>query len=171
MTLSDGDRKAYLAAQPNIVWDGSAASFGWPQYLAHVGARKKNVPAFDALDMTCGENNLFGAGSTKALHFTNFALQKATGNSAATLDADQAEQIALMAPMPALADANPASSKHWWFRLGAKDTDTALSIVGNLDAQTRMLGDDVSTRYYWDAGHGANEDVAAFIAWAQKITA
>jgi hypothetical protein len=75
-----------------------------------------------------------------------------------------------MNPMPALRAANPARSKHWWFRLGAKDSDTSLSVVGNLDAQTRALGDSVNTRYYWDAGHGANEDAAAFLAWISKAT-
>lgn len=120
--------------------------------------------------MSSGENNLLGHATTKARHFTAFALQKATGNAAATLDADLPALIALMNPMPALAAENPARSKHWWFCLGTKDTDTSLSIVGNLDAQTRAFGDDVSTRYYWDAGHGANEDVDDFIAWALKIT-
>lgn len=168
--LSEADRTAYLAANPNIAWDGTTASFTWAQFLTHVGARKKNVPAFDALDMSSGENNLFGTGTTQARHFTDFALQKASGDAAAQIDPDLPAIIALMNPMPALAQANPARSQHWWFRLGAKDSDTSLSVVGNLDAQTRALGDDVSTRYYWDAGHGANEDVTDFLAWIGKIT-
>jgi acetyl esterase/lipase len=165
--LSKPDRTAYLAANSNITWDGKEARFTWPQFLAHVGPRKKNVPAFDALDLTSGENNLFGAGTTMARHFTDFALQKTTK---AAIDPDLPALIALMNPMPALAAANPARSKHWWFRLGAKDSDTSLSIVGNLDAQTRALGDDVNTRYYWDAGHGANEDASAFLAWIGDIS-
>ncbi len=165
--LSETDRTAYLAANPNIAWDGTTASFTWPQFLAHVGPRKKNVPAFDALDLSSGENNLFGAGTTIARHFTDFALQKTTK---AAIEPDLPALIALMNPMPALRAANPARSKHWWFRLGAKDSDTSLSVVGNLDAQTRALGDSVDTRYYWDAGHGANEDAQAFLAWISKAT-
>lgn len=166
--LADPDRKAYLAAHPNITWDGTQAAFTWPQFLSHVGPRKKNVPAFDALDASAGENNLFGTGSTQARHFTAFTQQKTTGSP--DIDADLPATVALMNPMPALAQANPARSKHWWFRLGSKDTDTALTVVGNLDAQSRANGDSVNTRYYWDAGHGANEDVAAFIAWIATTT-
>lgn len=167
---TEADRAAYLAANPNITWDGTAANFTWPQFLAHVGPRKKNVPAFDAIDLTSGENNLFGMGTTQARHFTTFGLQTAMGDTTAQLDTDLGPIIALMNPMPALAASNPGRSKHWWFRLGAKDTDTSLSIVGNLDAQTRALGDNVSTRYYWDAGHGANEDATAFLAWIATVT-
>ncbi len=166
--LSDPDRTAYLAANPNITWDGTQAAFTWPQFLSHVGPRAKNVPAFDALDASSGENNLFGSGTTKARAFTAFTQQKTTGSR--DLDANLRATVALMNPMPALAAANPARSKHWWFRLGAKDSDTSLTVVGNLDAQTRALGDSVSTRYYWDAGHGANEDVGAFVAWIATTT-
>jgi hypothetical protein len=168
--LSQADRTAYLAANPNIAWDGAKASFTWDQFLAHVGPRNKNVPAFDAIDRSSGENNLFGKGKTKARHFTDFALQKAKGNPKAKIDDDLPAVIALMNPMPALAAANPKRSRHWWFRLGAKDSDTAHSVVGNLDAQTHFLGDNVNTRYYWDAGHGANEDVGDFLKWIGEIT-
>ena len=75
-----------------------------------------------------------------------------------------------MNPMGHLLAANPARTRHWWLRVGAKDTDTALSVVGNLDAAARKLGDSVSTRFYWDAGHGANEDAEDFALWIKSIT-
>ncbi len=31
-------------------------------------------------------------------------------------------------------------------------------------------GDSVNSSIYWEAGHGANEDPAAFIAWMNRIT-
>ncbi|MGL4312271.1 MAG: subtype B tannase [Paracoccaceae bacterium] len=169
--LSETDRTAYLAANPNIAWDGAQADFTWAQFLAHVGPRKKNVPAFDALDLSSGENNLFGGGKTAARHFTEFSVHAANSDPALKVDADLADIIPMMNPMPALFDANPARSRHWWFRLGAKDTDTSLTVVGNLDALARKLGDNVSTRYYWDAGHGANEDAADFLSWIAAIGA
>jgi len=75
-----------------------------------------------------------------------------------------------MTPMPSLADANPARPRHWWLRVGAKDTDTSLSVVVNLAAQAENLGDTVNTRLYWDAGHTANQDADALLDWISTIT-
>ena len=167
---SDADRETYLSANPGIAWDGTSARFDWPQFIAHVGPRKKGAPAFDAPDLSTGENNLFGTGTTKARNFTETGLRLATGDATATLDPALAETVALMNPMPFLAAANPARARHWWFRVGARDTDTALSVVANLAARTRALGDSTNTRLYWDAGHGANEDADAFLDWIASIT-
>ena len=166
--MSENDRTAYLAAHPNIAWDGTQAQPTRANLLSHVGSRKTNVPAFDALDGSSGENNFFGAATSQARHFTAFTQQQITGGP--DLAPDLVATVALMNPMPALAQANPARSRHWWFRLGAKDSDTSLTVVGNLGAQTRAHGDTVNTRYHWDAGHGANEDVGVFIAWIAATT-
>jgi hypothetical protein len=75
-----------------------------------------------------------------------------------------------MNPMPHLAGANPGRARHWWLRTGARDTDTSPTVVGNLDAALRRLGDGINTRFYWDAGHGANEDADAFLTWIATVT-
>lgn len=72
-----------------------------------------------------------------------------------------------MNPMHFLLSDNPGRSKNWWIRVGANDSDTSLSVVGNLAA---ALGDQVDAKMYWDAGHGANEDPDAFIYWIAEIT-
>ena len=168
--LSDADRTAYLAANPSIGWDGEAATFDWTAFLAHVGPRKKAAPAFDALDLSSGENNLFGTGTTMARHFTDFAARQASGDDGATVDKDIPDLLALMNPMPFLAAGHAGRARHWWIRVGAKDTDTSLTVVGNLTAQIEKLGDDVNTRFYWDEGHGANTDPGAFIDWIADLT-
>jgi acetyl esterase/lipase len=169
--LAEADRVAYLAANPGIGWDGTTARFDWAAYLAHVGARKKGAPAFDRPDLSSGENNLFGGGTVEARNFTDTGLQLATGDAGAEIDNDLREVVALMNPMPSLAAANPGRARNWWLRVGAKDTDTALTVVANLSAAVEALGDSVSTRMYWDAGHGANEDADAFLDWISAITA
>jgi len=68
-----------------------------------------------------------------------------------------------MNPMPFSAKRNPGRAKHWWIRVGTKDSDTSLSVVGNLAASLEQLGDDVNALMYWDSGHGANDDAADFI--------
>ena len=169
--MTEADRAAYLATHPEIGFDGSHAVFDWTGFLAHVGPRKKGLPAFDAFDLSTGENNLFGAEAVKARHFTEWALRRATGDAAAVLEADIPAKLRLMNPMAYLAEAHPGRARHWWLRVGAKDSDTSLSVVGNLEARLRGLGDAVDTRIYWDEGHGANTDAAAFIDWIKALPA
>lgn len=168
--LSDAARATYLAANPFIIWSGGRASFTWADFLAHVGARKKNVPSFDTFDMASPENNLFGTGTTRARHFTLWSLRKQNGDSA-RLDEDIPEKLALMNPMYHLVDkVNSKRSKHWWIRLGTKDSDTSHTVAGNLHARLAQLGDDVDTSYYWDAGHGADQDPGEFVKWIGEVS-
>ncbi|BBC34876.1 hypothetical protein SGFS_061700 [Streptomyces graminofaciens] len=167
--LSDTDRTTYLASNTFITWKNGKATLSWEDFLTHVGARKKDTPAFDAFDLSAGENNLFGKGTTEARHFTLYSLRH-EGSSSARLDSDLPATLKLMNPMPFLAKANPGRAKHWWIRVGTKDSDTSLTVVGNLAAKLENLGDDVDAAMYWDAGHGANEDAADFIKWIAKVT-
>ncbi|MVU80649.1 hypothetical protein GPX89_25785 [Nocardia sp. ET3-3] len=168
--LSDSARADYLGQNPWITWSAAKATFAWNDYLAHVGARKKNVPAFDAFDLSAGENNEFGLGTTKARHFTPYSLRHATGNASAELDADLPDKLNLMNPMHFLDRQSPNRTKNWWIRVGTKDSDTSLTIVGNLAARLHNLGDNVNAAMYWDAGHGANEDAEDFITWIGTTT-
>jgi hypothetical protein len=169
--LSDSERATYLGANRFITWANGTASFTWNDYLSHVGARKKSVPAFDAFDLSAGENNEFGAGTTKARHFTQFSLDRdTTGHTGRTLDAEIPELLDLMNPMHFIGQRNENRSKHWWIRLGTKDTDTALTVSANLAASLEGLGDDVNHLMYWDEGHGSNIDSAAFIRWVATVT-
>ncbi|MFE1879716.1 subtype B tannase [Streptomyces diastatochromogenes] len=170
--LSDSDRATYLAANTFITWKNGRATFTWADFLTHVGARKKTTPAFDAFDLSAGENNEFGAGTTEARHFTSYSLKHDTTGSAGTrLDSDIPEKLRLMNPMHFLAGkANPGRSKHWWIRLGTRDSDTSLTVSANLAAAAAGLGDEVDHLYYWDQGHGANTDPGDFIKWIAKVT-
>ncbi|WP_149824653.1 subtype B tannase [Streptomyces tailanensis] len=168
--LSDSARSAYLAANPFITWSGGKASFTWADFLTHVGARRKSVPSFDTFDMASPENNLFGTGTTRARHFTLWSLRKQNGDSA-RLDEDIPEKLALMNSMYHLVDkVNSKRTKHWWIRLGTNDTDTSHTIAGNLHARLVQLGDDVNTSYYWDAGHGADQDPGDFVRWIGEVS-
>ncbi|KUN87710.1 Tat pathway signal sequence domain protein [Streptomyces bungoensis] len=170
--LSAADRAAYLAANPFIGWAGGKARFSWSDFLTHVGARKKTAPAFDAFDLSTGENNEFGAGTTGARHFTAYgARHDTTGLGSRRVAADIPAKLRLMNPMYHLVDEpNPHRAKHWWIRLGTKDSDTSLTVSANLAAAAHRLGDEVDHRYYWDEGHGANTDPGAFVAWIAEVT-
>ncbi|MEU9170680.1 subtype B tannase [Streptomyces sp. NPDC048420] len=170
--LPDSDRATYLAANTFITWKNGRATFTWADFLTHVGARKKTAPAFDPFDLSSGENNEFGAGTTEARHFTAYgAKNDTTGLSTKRVASDIPEKLNLMNPMYHLVEkANSKRSKHWWIRLGTKDSDTSLTIAANLAAGAGNLGDNVNHLYYWDQGHGANTDPGDFITWIAKVT-
>jgi hypothetical protein len=170
--LSDSDRETYLAANTFITWSGGRASFTWDGFLTHVGARKKTAPAFDAFDLSAGENNLFGAGTTANRHFTAYSAKNdSTGLSTKRVASDIPAKLDRMNPMYHLVEkVNGSRSKHWWIRLGTNDTDTSHVVSANLAAAAAGLGDEVNHLYYWDQGHGANTDPGDFITWIAKVT-
>lgn len=170
--LSDSDRETYLAANTFITWKNGRATFTWADFLTHVGARKKTAPAFDPFDLSSGENNEFGTGTTEARHFTAYgARNDTTGLATKRVASDIPAKLDLMNPMYHLVEkVNGQRSKHWWIRLGTKDSDTSLTIAANLAAAAAGLGDDVNHLYYWDQGHGANTDPGDFITWIAKVT-
>lgn len=170
--LSDADRTQYLAAHPHIGWHDDRAHFDWAGFVSHVGTRKKTLPAFDAFDLSAGENNLFGFGTTKARHFTTFSLENAPAYQAGeTLGPEIPLQVRLMNPMFYLNAGHEGRSRHWWLRTGSSDTDTSLTVISNLASAAAQLGDAVNLKLYWDAGHGANEDAEDFIRWIKEISA
>ncbi|MFK0171501.1 subtype B tannase [Streptomyces sp. NPDC090306] len=170
-SLSDSARTTYLAKNTFITWKGGRATFTWDDYVTHVGARKKDAPAFDAFDLSAGENNEFGKDTTEARHFTAYGLEHdTTGLGAKRLDSDIPEKLNLMNPMYHIGRENPGRARHWWLRVGTNDTDSSPVIVANLAAALHGLGDDVNSLMYWDQGHGSNTDPGDFIAWISKVS-
>ncbi|MFJ9565218.1 subtype B tannase [Streptomyces fuscichromogenes] len=166
--LSQTDRTAYLSANPWITWSGGRASFGWDDYLVHIG-RLKSVPAFDTFDLSAFENAEFGDETTNARHFTLYSLRHATGDGAAQLDSDLPEKIDLMNPFHFIRTRNSGRARHWRIRTGTSDVDTSHVIVTNLSAALENLGDEVDTRLYWDGGHGDNEDAPELMRWIGRF--
>lgn len=93
--LSYSDLADYLAKNTFLTWSGGKAAFSWDDFLAHVGAREKDTPAFDAFDLSTGENNLFGNGTTEARHFTLYSLRH-EGSSSARLNGDIPKKLTLL---------------------------------------------------------------------------
>ncbi|MFF5158471.1 hypothetical protein ACFY3N_19945 [Streptomyces sp. NPDC000348] len=123
------------------------------------------APAGSSDAMAGDINNEFGAGTEQYRHFTLYSLRKEKG-AGARLASDIPEKLRLVNPMYHLVDKpNPGRARHWWIRLGSSDSDTSLTVSANLAAAAHQLGDEVSHLYYWDAGHGANEDAGDFIEW------
>lgn len=170
LALADDARTTYLTNNPWIKWENNTAAFTWADFLTHLGSRKKSVPAFDAFDLSAGENSLFGNATTSARHFTDFSAAQDTSGQSTAVDADVPALVALMNPMPFIAGGCTGCAAHWWIRLGTSDVDTSLAISANLATALQNQGQDVNYSLYWDAGHGADEDPEAFIAWIAQIT-
>ncbi len=169
LALADEEREAYLADHRWITSSDNSATFTFEDYLAYKG-RMKGLPAFDAFDLSAGENSLFGNETTNARHFTNFSLRQASGDQNAEIDDDLKTLVNLMNPMYFISQGCSGCAQYWWIRHGAKDRDTSLPIIVNLATSLENNGKDVKALLYWDAGHGADEDAEDFIAWIGKIT-
>lgn len=163
--LAEDKRAAYLQTNPWITWANNIASFSFDDFLAHVG-RSKGAPSFDKLDLSAAENILFGTKTANARHFTAAGAQK----SNTSLDVDIANLVNVMNPMYFIAQNNAGMAKYWWIRQGSSDTDTALPVLANLATSLQNKGKDVNALLYWDAGHGADQDSEAMMAWISKIT-
>ena len=169
LALKDQKRQAYLAENRWIAWSENSAAFTFEDYVEHVG-RMKNLPAFDAFDLSSAETILFGDATTNARHFTNFSLRESSGDQNAELDDELKTVVNLMNPMYFISQAYSGCADYWWIRHGASDNDTALPVITNLATSLENSGKSVNALLYWDAGHGADEDPEDFIAWIAQIT-
>lgn len=133
----------------------------WNGYI-HSEKRMKSPPAFDALDLSSGENDLFGATDVKARHFTLFGFQHGQGEMA-----DRA-QIKLMNPLNYLAQAKVAP--HWRIRHGASDRDTSIAIPTILALKLQNLGKNVDYFVPWAQGHGGDYDLNELFDWTDRIS-
>lgn len=139
------------------------------QYIAYIG-RMKSPPAFDAVDLSSGENQLFGSATVDKRHFTSYSMQHHQGNEAAQKAEDQL--VKMMNPMYYI---EPAQSKkqqtspYWRIRHGSKDRDTSLAIPIILATTLNNKGYSVDFAVPWDQGHGGDYDLDELFTWTKHI--
>lgn len=133
----------------------------WNGYI-HSEKRMKSPPAFDALDLSSGENDLFGSTDVKARHFTLFSFQQGKGEMA------DRTQIKLMNPLNYLEQAKVA--QHWRIRHGASDRDTSVAIPTILALKLQNLGKNVDYFVPWAQGHGGDYDLDELFNWTDRIS-
>ena len=88
----------------------------------------------------------------------------------AEIDSEVKTQVNLMNAMYFIGQNNSGCSDNWWLRQGTSDAHTSQTVLANLALSLENKNKNVNTFLYWDAGHGADEDAEAFIAWVVKIT-
>ncbi len=187
-SLSSSSRSSYLSSNSWITWNGSTATFTFSDYLNHISSRGKGVPAFDSFFDSSSYSNVntsetaevveFGDTTTDARHFTNFSLQKTTGDSSETISDDLQTVVNMMNPMYYIMDCidngsdSTGVAQYWYIRDGSVATDTSAMIIVDLaTAAENLLGEDhVNAGEDWDKGHNVNTDPEGFITWVGDIT-
>lgn len=141
-------------------------SVDFDAYLIYM-ERMKTPPAFDALDNSSPENQLFGTESIDKRHFTNFSVQK-SGSTASTM-ADKL-QIKMMNPMNYIGDKSAKTATHWRIRHGAKDKDTGFAVPVILATTLQNKGFKIDFALPWDKPHSGDYDLEELFAWIGGIT-
>lgn len=141
--------------------NGRAVSMDLAKYAVYA-TRLKSVPAFDALDLSSGENSLFGTTRENSRHFTSFSAQY--GNPGSLADANI---IKLLNPLNYIGKA--ATAKYWRIRHGAVDRDTSLAVPLILATKLANKGAQVDFASPWGKGHAGDYDLPELFAWADQI--
>ncbi|MBU4539959.1 subtype B tannase [Acetobacterium malicum] len=129
--------------------------------------RMKPTAAFDGLDLSNDENDLFGTANVKAQHFSQFAWENSTS------DASLADPsiVKMMNPMNYIVAEETSIAKHWRIRHGTVDRDTALAIPIILATMLQNKGIDVDFELSWDKGHDGDYDLDDLFDWIVSICA
>jgi len=148
------------------VRNGKATDLDFDRYVRYAG-RQKLPPAFDALDLSSGENQLFGTENIDKQHFTAFSQANNTAANASQVDA---RTVKLMNPLSQIGAPGVKTSAFWRIRHGTKDRDTSLAIPVILAATLQNKGYTVDLALPWDRPHSGDYDLPELFAWMEKIT-
>lgn len=128
--------------------------------------RMKTPPAFDALDLSSGENDLFGTANTQAQHFTRFGMDYSTTGGTQAAPAT----VNMMNAMHYLNTKNSTISQHWRIRHGTADRDTSIAIPIILATQLKNQGKSVDFAMPWNVPHSGDYDLDALFAWVERVS-
>jgi hypothetical protein len=149
------------------VSDGQVRDLDVDAYLRAAG-RMKLPPAFDALDLSAGENQLFGDTGLDQRHFTAYGLARSSAPGATMADA---RVVRMMNPMSYIGEAGVTSSAYWRIRQGTMDRDTALAVPLILGTRLANTGHTVDLALPWDRPHSGDYDLDALFAWVAQVVA
>jgi hypothetical protein len=151
-----------------LVWlkieNKKVKDLNWDAYL-HYLQRQKTPPAFDALDFSSPETNLFGTSTIDNQHFTVYGIQNSTEKGTM---ADE-HLIGMMNPMKYIGTPSTQTAKHWRIRHGSKDKDTSLAISVILATYLQNNGSDVNLELPWDRPHSGDYDLDELFKWVDGI--
>ncbi|WP_109077522.1 subtype B tannase [Aggregatibacter kilianii] len=134
----------------------------WDGYI-HSEKRMKSPPAFDALNLSSGENNLFGTESVNNRHFTHYSWTHST-------EKGQMADKNSVRLMNAMNYVEQGKTQHWRIRVGTSDRDTSHAIGAMLAIKLRMAGKQVDYETPWGVPHSGDYDLDELFQWTDSIT-
>ncbi|WP_394787156.1 subtype B tannase [Rhodoferax sp.] len=152
---------AWLSVQNGVVM-----GLDWDGYVRYAG-RMKLPPAFDALDLGSGENQLFGTATVDKQHFTDFSTQRNTASGASQADTHTVKMVNAMAYIGA---PKSHTAGYWRIRHGTKDRDTSLAVPAMLATSLQNRGYAVDFALPWDRPHSGDYDLTELFAWMTRIS-
>ena len=167
--LQKGADAAVLKQEnPWLIVDGNyvgsrIAAVDFAAYAKAMG-RQKTPPAFDALDLSSGENQLFGDESQDTRHFTAYSAANSAVKGAGTADA---ATIKMMNPLSYISE--KTAPQHWRIRVGTKDRDTSHAIAAILAAKLQNSGKNVDMAMPWGVPHSGDYDLDELFAWMDGV--
>ena len=143
--------------------NGKVTDIDWHGYV-HSAKRMKSPPAFDALDLSSGENNFFGDAKVNNKHFTAFAEKHSTAENAMLASADIIKMVNAMNYVD-----NKEAAQNWRIRVGSMDRDTSHAIGAMLAIKLKMSGKQVDYALPWGVGHSGDYDLDELFQWIDGI--
>ncbi|WP_335969035.1 subtype B tannase [Fusobacterium polymorphum] len=148
----------------------------------HIGDRMKSPPAFDSIDSSSGENNLFGDKKSDSKHFTKFSFDIANKDAIEYFRTGKFNDKNNKIVVPKMADKNiikmmnpmyyidnNTPTKYWRIRHGAIDKDTSLAIPAILVLKLKNSGKVVDFASPWGQGHGGDYDLEELFNWIDGV--
>jgi len=158
------DPAALQAENPWLTIDGNhVKNVDFAAYAKAMG-RQKTPPAFDALDLSSGENQLFGDEHQDTRHFTAYS----AANSAVK-GAGSAGRAAVKTMNPLYYISEKTVPQHWRIRVGTKDRDTSHAIAAILAAKLQNSGKNVDMAMPWGVPHSGDYDLDELFAWMDGV--
>ena len=156
---------AQLAADhPWLTLDGDrVTAVDFAAYAKTIG-RQKTPPAFDALDLSSGENQLFGSASEDKRHFTAYSQAHSSIAGAGMADAAAIKQ---MNPLHYISD--KTAPQHWRIRVGTADRDTSHAIAVILASKLADSGKTVDLAMPWQVPHSGDYDLDELFARMDNV--
>lgn len=142
---------------------GKISNVDWFGYVFS-DKRMKSPPAFDALNATSGENNLFGTYTENNRHFTLYSAERSSNQ-----DINLADPQIVKRMNPMYYVDNPNAAEHWRIRVGTADRDTSLAISAILAIKLQMAGKNVNYETPWGVPHSGDYDLEELFQWVDKI--
>ena len=124
----------------------------------------KDPPDFEGIDISSGENQLFGDEHQDTRHFTAYSAANSAVKGAGK--ADEAT-IKMMNPLSYLNE--KTAPQHWRIRVGTKDRDTSHAIAAILAAKLRNSGKNVDMAMPWGVPHSGDYDLDELFAWMDSV--